>query len=115
MPTVKYYELPVIPLKGLIIFPQMVLHFDVGRPKSVAALEQSMAANQKLFLVAQRDPEQEDPTPEELYDVGTIATIKQVMETSGCAGIGWFAAWRGRRWFAPRRTCLKPLPQAAGA
>ena len=60
MPTVKYYELPVIPLKGLIIFPQMVLHFDVGRPKSVAALEQSMAANQKLFLVAQRDPEQKE-------------------------------------------------------
>ena len=83
MPTVKYYELPVIPLKGLIIFPQMVLHFDVGRPKSVAALEQSMAANQKLFLVAQRDPEQEDPTPEELYDVGTIATIKQVMNLPG--------------------------------
>ena len=83
MPNAKYFELPVLPLKGLIIFPQMVLHFDVGRPKSIAALEQAMMANQKLFLVAQKDSDAEEPVPEELCEVGTIATIKQVMNLPG--------------------------------
>ena len=60
MTSVKYLELPVIPLRGMMIFPGTVLHFDVGRTKSIAALEQAMMANQKLFLVSQKDAEKED-------------------------------------------------------
>ena len=59
MPNPKTIELPVLPLRGMLLFPGMVLHFDIGRPKSIAALEQSMMGNQKVFLVAQKDEETE--------------------------------------------------------
>ena len=83
MTNAKYYELPVLPLRGLMIFPNTVLHFDVGRPRSVAALERGMAEGQKLFLVTQKDEEKEDPRPEDLCGVGTIASIRQVMNLPG--------------------------------
>ena len=76
-------SLPMLPLRGLMIFPQMVLHFDVGRKKSVAALEQAMISNQKIFLVAQREIDVDDPTVDDIYHVGTIAQIKQVMKLPG--------------------------------
>ena len=79
----KTITMPVLALRGLMIFPHMVLHFDVGRAKSVAALEQAMMDNQKIFLVAQQDAEVEDPGVEELCRVGTIASIKQVMTLPG--------------------------------
>ena len=76
-------RLPLIPLRGLMVFPHMVLHFDVGRPRSVAALEKAMVEDQLVFLVAQRDGDAEDPTPGELCRVGTIALIKQVLNLPG--------------------------------
>lgn len=83
MPNPKTIELPVLPLRGMLLFPGMVLHFDIGRPKSIAALEQSMMGNQKVFLVAQKDEETEDPAPEDLHTVGTIAAVRQVMNLPG--------------------------------
>jgi ATP-dependent Lon protease len=77
--------LPVLPLRGLMVFPHTVLHFDVGRPKSVAALEKSMMEDQKIFLVAQMDADVEDPALEDLYTVGTVASVKQVMNLPGNA------------------------------
>ena len=79
----KTITMPVLALRGLMVFPHMVLHFDVGRAKSVAALEQAMLENQQIFLVAQLDAEVEDPGVEELCRVGTIASIKQVMNLPG--------------------------------
>ena len=76
-------HLPLIPLRGLMVFPHMVLHFDVGRPKSVAALEQAMMEDQQVFLVAQRDGDMEDPAIEDLCQVGTVAVIKQVLNLPG--------------------------------
>jgi ATP-dependent Lon protease len=76
-------HLPVLPLRGMMIFPHMVLHFDVGRTKSVAALEKAMLDDQKIFLVAQKDTEAEDPNREDLYAVGTIAVVKQVLNLPG--------------------------------
>ncbi len=75
--------LPVLPLRGLMVFPHMVLHFDVGRQKSVAALEQAMMAEQDIYLVAQMDAEIDDPMLEDLCPVGTIAHIKQVLNLPG--------------------------------
>ncbi len=75
--------LPVLALRGLMVFPHMVLHFDVGRQKSVAALEKAMMENQQIFLVAQRDAEVEEPELKDLCQVGTIATVKQVMNLPG--------------------------------
>ena len=79
----KTISLPVLALRGLMVFPHMVLHFDVGRNKSVAALEQAMMEGQQIFLVAQKDAEVDDPGVEELCRVGTIAAIKQVMNLPG--------------------------------
>lgn len=79
----KTISMPVLALRGLMVFPHMVLHFDVGRDKSVAALEQAMMEGQQIFLVAQRDAEVEDPGVENLCRVGTIAAIKQVMNLPG--------------------------------
>ena len=76
-------SMPMLPLRGLLVFPYMVLHFDVGRRKSVAALEQAMLGDQKIFLVAQRDMDVDDPTVDDIYHVGTIAVIKQVLKLPG--------------------------------
>ena len=75
--------LPVLALRGLMIFPGMVLHFDVGRQKSVTALEHAMAEGQKLFLVSQKRDEDEDPGIADLCATGTIASIRQVMNLPG--------------------------------
>ncbi len=85
MPRKKKNELtmPVLALRGLMVFPHMVLHFDVGRAKSVAALEKAMTEDQHIFLVAQKDAEVEDPALEDLCHVGTITTVKQVMNLPG--------------------------------
>ncbi|NLB90186.1 MAG: endopeptidase La [Clostridiales bacterium] len=79
----KTLQLPVLPLRGLMVFPYMVLHFDVGRISSVAALEQAMLEKQEIFLVAQINAETEDPKLEDLQKVGTVARIKQVLNLPG--------------------------------
>ncbi|MBR3334553.1 MAG: endopeptidase La [Clostridia bacterium] len=76
-------ELPVLPLRGLMLFPNMVLHFDVGRKKSLAALEQGMMDQQKVFLISQKNDDTEDPGWKDLCKVGTVAEIKQVMNLPG--------------------------------
>ncbi len=75
--------LPVLPLRGIMVFPHMVMHFDVGRPKSVAALEKAMMEDQRIFLVTQKDAEVEDPQNGDLYRVGTVAKVKQVLNLPG--------------------------------
>ena len=76
-------RLPVLPLRGTMVFPHMVLHFDVGRAKSVSALEKAMLEDQRIFLVAQRDAEVDSPAIADLYPVGTIAKVKQVLNLPG--------------------------------
>ncbi len=76
-------SMPVLALRGLMVFPHMVLHFDVGRVKSVAALEEAMMGSQKVFLVAQQDADVDDPAVDELCRVGTVANVKQVMNLPG--------------------------------
>ncbi len=83
MATPKFLELPILPLRGLMIFPQTVLHFDVGRPKSIAALEHCMMNGQKIFLISQKSEDTEDPSQDDLCAVGTVATVRQVMNLPG--------------------------------
>ena len=73
----------LVALRGLTILPGMVLHFDVNRPKSVAAVEKAMVGDQRLFLVAQRHPEIVDPELGELFQVGTVAVVKQLVKLPG--------------------------------
>ena len=75
--------LPLLPLRGLVIFPYMVLHFDVAREKSIAALEEAMGSDQQIFLISQKDVSVDMPEPDELYRVGTISRIKQVLKLPG--------------------------------
>ena len=79
----EFRELPVIPLRGISVFPNNVIHFDVGREKSVKALEEAMITDQVIFLVTQKDAETDLPTPEDYYWVGTIAEIKQMLKMPG--------------------------------
>ena len=75
--------LPMIPLRGLTIFPNMVLHFDIGREKSINALEKAMISNQYIFLATQIDENTDLPTPDDFYKIGTIAKIKQMLRLPG--------------------------------
>ncbi len=75
--------LPVLPLRGITIFPETVIHFDVSRNRSIGALEAAMAEGQKLMLVAQRDAQVEEPELRDLYSVGTIGEIQQIIKLPG--------------------------------
>ena len=83
MPRKKTERLPVLPLRGLMVFPHMVLHFDVGRKKSLAALESALVEDQRVFLVCQLDAGEEDPQMDDLYAVGTVSRVKQVLKLPG--------------------------------
>ena len=71
---------PVLPLRDIVVFPHMIVPLFVGRDKSVAALETAMAADKEIFLVAQLDPGQDDPGRDDLYDMGVVATILQLLK-----------------------------------
>lgn len=72
--------IPVIALRGLTVFPEMMIHFDISRKKSVEAVEKAMAGNQKVFLVTQKKPEVLEPEFGDLYHVGTIAVVRQLVK-----------------------------------
>ena len=74
-----YSAMPVLALRGLVVFPGMNLHFDVGREKSVNALNIAMKSNQLIFLVSQKDIKTEYPEQKDLYKIGCISKIKQIV------------------------------------
>ena len=76
-------SMPIVALRGLVIFPDMRLHFDVGRKKSVAALKAAMAGNQEVFLVTQMDVVDDNPDKKGLYKTGVVAKVKQVLKLQG--------------------------------
>ncbi|KAB3534779.1 endopeptidase La [Alkaliphilus pronyensis] len=76
-------SLPLIPLRGLTVFPYMVLHFDVGRERSINALEEAMVNDQMVFLASQKEVEVNLPTPKDFYQVGTVSKIKQMLKLPG--------------------------------
>ena len=79
----KTVDMPIIPLRGISIFPYMVLHFDVGREKSIIALEEAMVNEQLVFLTTQKDPEIDIPTEDDFYNIGTVCKIKQMLKLPG--------------------------------
>lgn len=76
-------RLPLLPLRGLTVFPYMVLHFDVGRARSIAALEAAMLNDQEIFLVTQKDTRIDEPEVDDIFEVGTISKIKQLLKLPG--------------------------------
>ena len=77
------HELPLIPLRGLAIFPYMILNFDIGREMSLKALDQAMMEDELVFLTSQIEAEVDEPTTEDFYHVGTICKVKQVIKLPG--------------------------------
>ncbi len=76
----KNVTLPTIALRSMTVLPGMVIHFDISRKKSIKAVERSMEADQRLFLVAQRDSSVAEPREKDMYDVGTVARVKQLIK-----------------------------------
>ncbi|MFA9381758.1 MAG: LON peptidase substrate-binding domain-containing protein, partial [Acetanaerobacterium sp.] len=79
----KNARLPMLALRGLVVYPNMVLHFDVGRKKSVLALNEAMGDNQLVFLVAQKDIREDEPKDYDLYSVGVVAEVRQILKMPG--------------------------------
>ena len=76
-------RLPVLALRGLCVFPKMLVHFDVGREKSIRAVDEAMRTNQEIFLVAQKNVATDKPGMDDLYEIGTVAHIRQVLKLPG--------------------------------
>ena len=76
-------QMPILALRGLTVFPDQTVHFDIGRPKSIKALETAMKGNQVLFLVPQKDIVEDDPKADGLYPIGTVVRVKQVLKNQG--------------------------------
>ena len=95
--------LPVLPLRGIVVFPGIVTHFDVGRLKSAKAVDEAMRADQRIFLTAQKDLSVDDPKKSDLYTVGTIAVIKQILRLPG-DNMRILVEGQSRRRFCGRRT-----------
>lgn len=79
----KTITMPVIALRGMTVLPKMMLHFDISRPKSAAAVEKAMVGDQKVCLLTQRDSEEDDPHIEGLHSIGTVAVVKQLVKMPG--------------------------------
>lgn len=73
-------KVPVVALRGMVILPGMITHFDVSRTRSLKAIEHALKQEQKLFIAAQRDPEEEEPDQKKLFSIGTVAEIKQIVK-----------------------------------
>ncbi len=79
--------LPVVALRGLVVFPDMFIHFDVGREKSINAVQMAMKGDQKIFLAAQKDISVEDASVKDLYPIGVIADVKQILKIPGSTNV----------------------------
>lgn len=79
----KERELPLLPLRGILVFPYMVIHLDVGRERSMAAIEEAMLGDRIILLVSQKETDIDSPTQEDLYEMGTVAEIKQLLKLPG--------------------------------
>ncbi len=75
--------MPLIPLRGMVVYPSTVVHFDLGREKSILALQRAMVMNQTVFLTAQKNADIDLPTPEDFYKIGTVAKVKQMLKLPG--------------------------------
>jgi ATP-dependent Lon protease len=79
----KIRELPLLPLRGILVFPYMVIHLDVGRERSMAAIEEAMLGDRIILLASQKETEIDSPNADDIYSIGTVAEIKQLLKLPG--------------------------------
>jgi ATP-dependent Lon protease len=109
VPVEKSSAIPVLPLRDVVVYPHMVIPLFVGREKSILALEAAMKGDKRIMLVAQRQAEVDDPKQDDLYKIGTLATILQLLKLpDGTVSAAlWRACKAGRstppRWRPPPR------------
>ena len=77
-PEIKTYK--TIAIRGIVVFPAQTVHFEIGRDKSLAAVERANAENEPVFLVAQKDERVSDPSPEDIYGVGVLCSVQQIIK-----------------------------------
>jgi len=83
MSLIEKRVLPLLPLRGILVFPYMVIHLDVGREKSVQAIEEAMIKDRVIFLATQKEAQTDDPGEDDIYTVGTVAEVKQLLKLPG--------------------------------
>ncbi|WP_347488093.1 endopeptidase La [Desulfoscipio sp. XC116] len=83
MNPIEKRVLPLLPLRGILVFPYMVIHLDVGREKSVQAIEEAMVKERAIFLATQKEAQTDDPVEKDIYNVGTVAEVKQLLKLPG--------------------------------
>lgn len=76
-------KIPLLPLRGILVFPYMIIHLDVGREKSISALEEAMVHDRLIMLATQKDAQNDKPMPDDIFPVGTVAEIKQLLKLPG--------------------------------
>jgi ATP-dependent Lon protease len=79
--TCRY--IPMLPLRGVLVFPYTVIHLDVGRKKSISAIEEAMMDTKEIFLATQKEAQTDEPEIEDIYTAGTVAEIKQILKMPG--------------------------------
>src|SRR5665647_206383 len=75
--------LPLLPLRGILVFPYMVIHLDVGRTKSVQAVEEAMIQDKLIFLTTQKEAQTDEPGEDDIFQIGTVAEVKQLLKLPG--------------------------------
>jgi len=83
MPENKSRQLPLLPLRGVVVFPYMVIHLDVGREKSVRAIDDAMTQDRVIFLAMQKEAQTDEPSREDIFSTGTVAEVKQLLKLPG--------------------------------
>ncbi len=78
-----YREIPLLPLRGMLVFPYTVIHLDVGRKKSINAIEEAMLESKEIFLASQKEAQTDDPEETDIYSIGTVAEIRQILKMPG--------------------------------
>ena len=78
--VIENVTLPLVPLRGVVVFPNMIMHLDIGRENSINALDAAMVADRRIFLATQKDTEEETPETDELYKIGTVSDIRQIIK-----------------------------------
>lgn len=83
LPETTTRQLPLLPLRGILVFPYMIIHLDVGREKSVKAIEETMIQDRIIFLATQKEAQTDEPTEADIYETGTVAEVKQLLKLPG--------------------------------
>ncbi len=78
-----YREIPLLPLRGMLVFPYTVIHLDVGRKKSINAIEEAMLENKEIFLTSQKEAQTDEPEETDIYSIGTVAEVRQILKMPG--------------------------------